>query len=229
MKAVQLPKVGYRPSEFAGREPLQELVNREPDLSYVFSCISRKRGADLQSRFETAKDRLRTEFGAHICIVQGLGGLSVAAKYEFLTTDRTIDEHLDHLVMTAGFSLVLRSRPMLELPYDERFEKTGRFVEYPLPLAPGKNGMGGIWCRKDPVYELRMERVYVITERQYASAELHRAAESAEALYSILRTKLKLPPLHQDLPDNVIPISSRSAPRAEMKSGVFDKDGTQVS
>jgi hypothetical protein len=226
MKAVQLPEVGSRISDgkrFAGREPLAEIVKsvKEPALQYVFNCISRKRGTELHYRFQNAKEQLERDFGAMIDIVQApSGGLRVAAKFEFLTTDRTIDENLDMLVRLAGFFLTLRSRPMMELPPDQRYEQTGRFIETCLALAT--NGMSGTWIKRDPVYELRMERVYVIQERDYASAELHKAAGSAEALYSLLDSKLKLPKVHQDLPSNVVPISSRSPPKAEQKSGVFE-------
>lgn len=229
MKAVQLPTVGYRTPDgkgFAGRETLAEMLRQAPalDLPYVFNCISRKRGAELHYRFQNAKERLERDFGALIEIVQSpTGGLRVAAKFEFLTTDRTIDEDLEMAVRSAGFSLMLRSRPMMELPYEERYVQTGRFIEH---FSLGKDGNSGLWLK--PVYELKMERVYVIREREYASAELHKASASAEAFLSLLESKLKLPKLHQDLPDNVIPISARP-PRPEMKSGVFDKEGNPQS
>jgi hypothetical protein len=242
MKAVQLPAVGYRTSEkFAGREPLHELI-REPDLHYVFNCVSRKRGAGLYHRFSDAQDRLKSEFGASISIVDSPGaGLKVAARFEFITNDKTIDEDLDFAVSRAGFRLTLRSMPILEGTFEERNEKIERTISpvtgCMLIKTNEKNKAGNpkfdhilLTSTQTLVfYEQKMLRVYAISEREYASADVVRAAESAEALYVLLDAKLKLPKLHQDLPDNVIPISSRSAPRPEMRSGVFEKDGTQVS
>ena len=242
MNAIRLPTAGVRPTEekrFAGREPLCELARGNmPSLHYVFDLVSRKRGAELLYRFSNAQQTLQREFGAQIDVVEKPeGGLAVAARYAFITNDRTIDENLDYLVASAGFRMTLRSMPVAEGTFEERFEKIER-MESPvtgLMLKPtGKKDKKG-----EPAYEevaltstktyvcyrQRELRTYIISEREYASAELERAAQSAERLLALLQ-KIR-PPVAEDLPNNVVPISSR--PRPEQKSGVFDKDGKQIT
>lgn len=245
MKAVQLPTVGYRPSDekrFAGRAPLHDLVTavNERSLDGVFGLISRKRGHELYHRFACARDQLRRDFKAAIDVVEKPeGGLAVAANYEFLTTDRTIDENLEFAVRQAGFRLTLRSMPVTEGTPEERYEKIERTVSpvTGLMLTPtGKKDKKGdpeydevaLTSTKTYVcYEQKVVRTYIISEMQYASAEFPKAAESAESLLALL-SKVRPAGLAEDLPANVVPISSR-APRAEMKSGVFDQDGNAIS
>jgi hypothetical protein len=195
------------------------LALSESEARYTFDMVSRKRGAELFNRFYAAKQRLEQDFGASISLVrQENGPIKVAAMMEFLTRDRSIDEDMDYAVRAAGFMLSLKSRPLLELPEKERYQANGRFIEH---SALGKDGLSGLWLK--PVYELKMERVYAIREREYASAELQRAAASAEALYALLERTLKLPKIPQDLPENVILLDSKRPPPPEAKSGIHDK------
>ncbi|HSB47570.1 MAG TPA: hypothetical protein VLD37_06155 [Candidatus Bilamarchaeum sp.] len=237
MKAVRLPTAGVRPSDekrFAGREPLCELATGHvPSLPFVFDLVSRRRGSELMNRFCEAREKLERDFGAKIEVVETpSGGLAVAARYAFLTTDRTIDADLDYAVASAGFRLTLRSMPVTEGTFEERYERFER-TESPvtgLILTPtGKKDKKGepvydevaLTSTKTYVgYEQKYLRVYMISEREYASAELGKAAQSAERLLALL-SKIR-PACTEDLPDNVVPIS-RAAPKAEEKSGVFGK------
>jgi hypothetical protein len=218
------PRPGSVQPGFSKREPLSEArrVLSANEARSIVSSLSRRRGEALAYRFLGARERLMNDFGAALDIVERpAGGLAVSARYEFQTLDRLLDTDKEDLVRMAGFSLTLSIRPMLELPLSERYEKTGRFIETALDLAPGPDGTTGVWHRRTPVYEMRTERHYTISERPYASAELSRAVRSAEAFYELLDLRLKMPKIAQDVPDNVVPIS-QPPPRPEMKSGVFE-------
>ncbi len=215
---------GYKPPEKKAcrREPMLEQQRKlaEPEVRSVFQAISRRHGESLFQRFQAAKERLEKEYDATISLVEPLGGgVSVTARLEFLTTHRTLDENLDQMVRAAGFSLTLRSRPMTELSPDERFEPIpGRFIEEPIELPAEKDGTGGVWLKKRPVLEQKMERLYVITESPYRSADMMNAAQSAESLLGLV-SKLRPANMPEDLPEkeigaDVIPITAARSSRA---------------
>ncbi len=213
---------GYKPpqDQVRKREPLLEQQRKltEPEVRYSFQSLSRRHGETMFQRFQAAKDRLERDYDAFIGLVEPLGGgVAVSARLEFLTTHRTLDENLDQMVRAAGFSLTLRSRPMMELPPDERFEPIpGRFIVEHVELPPDKAGVSGVWLKRTPVYEQKTERLYVITESPYRSADPIRAAESAESLLALV-SKLRPANMPEDLPQKgaeVIPITSARASRA---------------
>jgi hypothetical protein len=236
MKTLVRPVQASRqdiPASTIRNEPMHEGRVLSPDeAKAALLSLSRRNGESLANRFLSARERLESEFGAHIEIVERpCDGRSVSVRFGFMTLDRTLDADKADMAFMAGFMLFLRSRPMLELPPEERYEPSGRHITREILLPPGHDGVAGVWMKEDPVYELRMERCYVLTERRYASADLARAAQSAEALLELIESRLMIPKMHQDLPDNVVPISQRP-PRPKMESGVFDAPGavrSQVS
>ncbi len=211
---------GYKPPENRARkrEPMLEQQRKlaEPEIRGAFLSVSRRHGESMYQRFQSAKERLERLYDSSIDLVDTHGrGIALVARLEFHTTHRTIDEDLDQLVRTAGFSLTLRSVPMNALPPEERYEQIpGRFIEEQIPLAQGEDAVGGVWLKRRPVYEQKMERLYIITEDKHRSGDIRRAAESAEGLLA-LASKLR-PAIPEDLPEkvaDVIPISSARNPR----------------
>ncbi|MEW6035568.1 MAG: hypothetical protein AB1529_03065 [Candidatus Micrarchaeota archaeon] len=181
-------------SSFKKAEPLPEGIRVLPDdeVRSVFSSLFRRNFFDSYARFTDARSKLRELFGATIEVVDEFhGGLKVAARLEFLTTDRTIDEDLHHRVAGMGFDLTLRSVPVTGVPEFERYEARCRF---------DSNGEPVIW------YEPATIRTYIISEGRYSSADLMRAPQSAEGLLRLAHM-LRPAGIHEDVPDNLVDLS----------------------
>lgn len=218
MNPVQALSAGSGPPAAGSKrkaEPLYEgcRVLEDREACSVLRTTSKRFGADVAHRFMNAREKLRRDFGASIDVVEPLSGgaLSVAARYEFLTTDKSIDDELAFMAERAGFALTLRSVPLTCLPAEERFERVER--SYPAPVGTTKDEKGRevtLYGLKTFVsFEERMERVYLLAETRYRSAELHRAADSAESFLALL-TKLR-PRMAEDLPNNVYLLESARA------------------
>ena len=205
---------GYKPVEKSfKRDPLPEgpMKLSEEEAHSALLSTSRKSGEVAFQRFHEAREMLASLYDGEISLVRRPHeGIRLAARLEFLTTHRTIDENLDQMVRAAGFSLALSIRPPIGLSASERYEQIpGRFIEEELQLASS-----GVLLRRTPVYEQRMERRYIITENPHVSGGLRRAAESAE---SLLRLAGRLRPAN--LPEDmrladVVPIDSARCSRA---------------
>ncbi|MEW6722279.1 MAG: hypothetical protein AB1324_03390 [Candidatus Micrarchaeota archaeon] len=199
----------------------------------ALATLSKRRGSERFDRFAAARDELARDFGASIGLVRTDSGLRVAASYAFITTDKTINPDLDYRVSSAGFRLTLSITPVVEGTKDERYERVERtctkitgvlLVEKtgedgkPLKGKDGKNRYDEIPLSVTDTFvsvEQRMHRVYTIREREYASADFTRVAESAEKLLGLLRSLR--PPMHEDLPvqlADVVPITSARTSRA---------------
>jgi hypothetical protein len=198
----------------------------------TFFSLFNKSAAKSCERFLSAQERLREEFHASIDLVLPENGLlRVAARFEFLTLDRTVNPDLAHVVENAGFMLLLRSVPMLDLP--ERHEARESHIPYQFGEDKDRYGkpVGLYELITVVTFEQKMERIYALQEN-HRSADLVRAADSAENLLWLISEKLmrKMP---EDLPDNVVPMPRRSDPplRREFQSGIFEipEAGRKVS
>jgi hypothetical protein len=203
MKNLALQHPRFRAPEpwtFRKAEPLADgRVLSDQELAAAFAAIHPRRSFDLYQRFIEARDRLRSEFGASMDIVRHEGsGLRVAARLEFLTTDRSIDEDLHHTVAGMGFDLILRSKPVLEGPSEERYERLER-----------KKPDGSVVA----YYEPRMLRTYVVSEGRCGPSEFSKAARAAEDLLR-LAAMLRPAGIAEDLPENVIPLPATKASKS---------------
>ncbi len=197
MRNLPAQRAGVRLSgdgSFKKAEPLPEGIRVLPDgeVRSVFASLFRRNFFDSYARFTDARDKLRELFGARIEVVDQLhAGLRVAARLEFLTTDRTIDEDLHHKVAGMGFDLTLRSVPVISEFADERYELRSR---------KDPNGEMVFW------YEPATIRTYIISEGRYSSADVMRATQSAEDLLR-LASMLRPAGIHEDVPDNLVDLS----------------------
>ncbi|MFH1684791.1 MAG: hypothetical protein ABH983_00640 [Candidatus Micrarchaeota archaeon] len=95
------------------RESLQSL-SRESigDVLGLFS--SRSKARDQLLRFLETREKLSREFGARIDLVKEPGSerVSVRARLEMQTSDRTLDLDTEQLVVSRGFSLMLATKPV---------------------------------------------------------------------------------------------------------------------
>ena len=121
---------GYKAAErkgFGKPEPLLEEGARklsEQEAASAFHAASRKSGEVMLQRFQEAREMLASLYDADICLVQKPGqGIRLAARLEFHTSHRTIEEDLDQLVRSAGFLLRLRITPIPGLPAREAYEE----------------------------------------------------------------------------------------------------------
>lgn len=212
---------GYKPPErkgFVKPEPmLEEGVLRlsDPETVSAFHSASRKSGEVMYHRFQEAREMLSSLYDAEIGLVRRPGeGIRLAARLEFPTSHRTLDEDLDQLVRSAGFLLRLRITPMPGLPSRDAYEAIpGRFIEETLALP----GQGGVWLRKEPVMAPRTERRYVIAENPHLCSDIRRAADRAEGLL-VLASRLMPARLPEEPPAekkaDVVPITSARSSRA---------------
>ncbi len=215
---------GYKPPErkgFGKPEPmLEENARRLSDQETIsaFHTASRKRGEVMFQRFQEAREMLATLYGADICLAQRPGqGIRLAARLEFPTSHRTMEEDLDQLVRSAGFLLKLRITPITGLPMRDAYEAIpGRFIEETKSLPE----QGGVWLRREPVMAPRTDRRYVITENPHLSSDIRQAADRAEGLL-VLASRL----MPAEMPKEpkaekraeVIPIESARTSRAPQK------------
>ncbi len=216
---------GYKPPErkaFGKPEPMLEEGARrlsEQETISAFHTASRKRGELMFQRFQEAGEMLAALYGADIFLAQKPGqGVRLAARLEFPTSHRTLEEDLDQLVRSAGFLLKLRINPINGLPAREAYEAIpGRFIEETMSLPE----QGGVWLRREPVMAPRTDRRYVITENPHLSSDIRQAADRAEGLLvlagRLMPAKLPEEPKAEKRAE-VIPIESARTSRAPQKS-----------
>jgi hypothetical protein len=215
---------GFKPPQkkgFRKGEPMLEQGARmlsEEEARWAFHSVSRRNGEALFQRFQEAKEMLSALYDGHLNLVRTQHcGTRFAARLEFLTSHRSLDEDLDSVVRSAGFSLTLSTMPISGLPERDGYEAIpGRFIEQTLELPPGTGGTSGLWLRREPVRVPRTERRYVITESVHLSSDLRKAADLAQAILALAgRLRPANAPEEPQIENKaeVIPISSARSSR----------------
>ncbi|MCI0504379.1 hypothetical protein L0Y65_06775 [Candidatus Micrarchaeota archaeon] len=190
------------PAEKSGFKRVEPLADgpralAESERRQAFSSFFPRRAGELAMRFEDARAKLYSLYGARVEIVETAGGgMKLSAKLEFLTEDRSLDADLDQKVAGRGFSLKLHSVPVTAGSPEEVYERRVR-----------QDGGGG----RIEYAEQRMLRKYVITESERTS-QVDCAVTSVEGLLELAAT-LRPAGISEDLPGNVVSLESARASR----------------
>ncbi len=213
MRNAPVRKLGPVPSE----QPRKNLRNAAPllegartlsdqEVHNVIALFGGRRARKDYFKFIEAKEKASDTYGAVLELVGGREQpTKVATRYEFRTTDRSLDTDLEHMVSAMGFKLSLRSEPVTGPTDEDRYELRTRTMQ----TAEGKKVLR--W------YEPRTERTYVVREGNYGSCDVQYAARTAENFLRLLEALR--PPMAEDMPRAALPAgvvdinSLRPAPR----------------
>lgn len=181
---------------FRNASPLPEGLRRldEREAQETFRMLYQKKPFEMFARFRDAQEKLSSLFGAVVELAEpNSGGIRVAARLEFLTTHRSIDPDLYDQAAGMGFNLTLKSVPILEGSFEERYERLER-----------KQPDGSV----SEYFEPRSVRTYLVSER---NPDISKALAMAEGLLRFAQT-LRPPGIAEDLPGNIVDISSARPP-----------------
>jgi hypothetical protein len=178
----------------------------EGDIMRVISLFGSRSATRRFERFLKARDEVRETYGAVLELVGAEGKpTKVVTRYEFRTTDKTMDSDLEQLVSAMGFSLSLKSMPRDDLPLNERYERCER-TEGVLSTNPKTY----VW------YEQKAERMYAVQERS-GTSDVQYVTRTAENFLKLL--KMLRPPISEDMPTGVVDINSARPAPAQPVSG----------
>lgn len=219
MRNAPVRKPGPAPTEkprnaLRKAAPLLEGATRLSDreIMGVISLFGSRSATRRYEAFMKARDEVTEDYGAVLEVVsEARMPTRVVARYEFRTTDKTLDPDLEELVSAMGFKLSLKSQPRNDLPLNERYERCTR-VEGVLSPEPKVY----VW------YEQKADRTYVVEARS-GTADVQYASRTAENFLRLLR--MLRPPITEDMPElpkGVVDINSaRPAPTEPVRGQVL--------